>query len=83
MAIVRSCLGMQLPFKVNAHAPSLYLRTASQRRRARAGATGSPQSTQTESRGKHMSENEARAEGRGIESGAEGCSTLAALSGKR
>ncbi len=53
VAIVRSPLGMQLPFKVNARVPSLrgmrmracvtYTRTA--RRRRRAGAAGSPYST--------------------------------------
>ncbi len=80
MAIVRSRLGMQLPFKVNARAPSLQLAS----RRRRAGAAGSPQSTQTESRGKdrvRTRRGQKVGEVNGTE--AEGCSTLAALSGKR
>ncbi len=68
MAIVRSRLGMQLPFKVNVRAPLLrgigtvgtrpryvHVRTvqySTARRRRRAGAAASPYSTQTESKGK-------------------------------
>ncbi len=53
VAIVRSHFGMQLPFKVNARAPSLQGTGLASRRR-RAGAACSPQSTQTESRGKDI-----------------------------
>ncbi len=98
VAIVRSRLGMQLPFKVNARASMrhralavrvygicmrarvTYTRTASRRRRA--GAAGSPQSTQRESRGKDRVRTR-RGQKVGEANGAEGCSTLAALSGKR
>ncbi len=88
--IVRSRLGMQLPFKVTARTYAIatrtvyvrvtYKRTASRQRRA--GAVGSPQSTQTESRGKDRVRTR-RGQKVGEVNGAEGCSMLAELSGKR
>ncbi len=80
MAIVRSRLGMQSPFKVNARAPSLrgtrtYVQLADGAEQGQGRPP--PYSTQTESRVRTR-----RGQKVGEVNVAEGCSTLAALSGK-